>query len=117
MDDVLVERPWRILTHEEVYLKRYESLVGAQKQIGAYHSSTPTAGRTPPKTTPPQAKPITPTISSSRLPKGGPSGRGRSQDSTPAIILYRHLNLVAFFDVQHPKNPGSKKTTATGSVR
>jgi putative transposase len=36
LDNVFVERLWRSLKHEEVYLKRYESAVDAHKQIGAY---------------------------------------------------------------------------------
>lgn len=36
LDNVFVERLWRSLKHEEVYLKRYESVVEAHKQIGAY---------------------------------------------------------------------------------
>ena len=36
MDNVFVERLWRSLKHEEVYLKRYESVVDAHAQIGAY---------------------------------------------------------------------------------
>jgi putative transposase len=36
LDNVFVERLWRSLKHEEVYLKRYESVVDAQQQIGAY---------------------------------------------------------------------------------
>lgn len=36
LDNVFVERLWRSLKHEEVYLKRYESMVDAHAQIGAY---------------------------------------------------------------------------------
>ncbi len=36
LDNVFVERLWRSLKHEEVYLKRYESVVDAHAQIGAY---------------------------------------------------------------------------------
>lgn len=36
LDNVFVERLWRSLKHEEVYLKRYESMVDAHRQIGAY---------------------------------------------------------------------------------
>jgi putative transposase len=36
LDNVFVERLWRSLKHEEVYLKRYESVVEAHKQIGTY---------------------------------------------------------------------------------
>lgn len=38
MDDVFAERLWRSLKHEEVYLKRYESVVDAHRQIVAYLS-------------------------------------------------------------------------------
>ncbi len=36
VDNVMVERLWRSLKHEEVYLKRYESLVDAHAQIERY---------------------------------------------------------------------------------
>lgn len=36
LDNVFVERLWRSLKHEEVYLKRYESVVDAHRQIGDY---------------------------------------------------------------------------------
>lgn len=36
LDNVFVERLWRSLKHEEVYLKRYESVVEAHAQIDAY---------------------------------------------------------------------------------
>jgi putative transposase len=36
LDNVFVERLWRSLKHEEVYLKRYESVVDAHAQIDAY---------------------------------------------------------------------------------
>ena len=36
MDHVFVERLWRSLKYEEVYLKAYESVQEAKKSIGAY---------------------------------------------------------------------------------
>jgi putative transposase len=36
MDNVFIERVWRSLKYEEVYLKAYESLVEARRAIGAY---------------------------------------------------------------------------------
>lgn len=36
VDNVMVERLWRSLKHEEVYLKRYESVVDAHAQIESY---------------------------------------------------------------------------------
>jgi putative transposase len=36
LDNVFVERLWRSLKYEEVYLKRYESVVDAHRQIGDY---------------------------------------------------------------------------------
>lgn len=36
LDNVFVERLWRSLKYEEVYLKRYESVVDAHRQIGEY---------------------------------------------------------------------------------
>jgi putative transposase len=35
-DNILIERFWRSLKHEEVYLKRYESVAEAREAIGAY---------------------------------------------------------------------------------
>lgn len=35
-DNILIERFWRSLKHEEVYLKRYESVADAREAIGAY---------------------------------------------------------------------------------
>jgi len=36
MDNVFIERLWRSLKHEEVYLNAYESIAEARAQIGAY---------------------------------------------------------------------------------
>jgi putative transposase len=36
MDNVMVERLWRSLKYEEVYLKAYESMVEAREQIGIW---------------------------------------------------------------------------------
>jgi putative transposase len=36
LDNVAIERFWRTLKYDEVYLKEYESVVDARKQIGAY---------------------------------------------------------------------------------
>jgi putative transposase len=38
MDNVFIERVWRSLKYEEVYLKAYESVSAARKGIGAYFS-------------------------------------------------------------------------------
>lgn len=35
-DNVFVERPWRSLKYEEVYLKAYESAAEARRSIGSY---------------------------------------------------------------------------------
>lgn len=54
LDNVVIERFWRTLKYDEVYLKEYESVVDARNQIGAYielyNSKRPHAsleGRTP----------------------------------------------------------------------
>jgi putative transposase len=36
VDNVFIERIWRSLKHEEVYLKAYESVIGARESIKAY---------------------------------------------------------------------------------
>lgn len=36
MDNVFIERLWRTLKYDEVYLKAYESIPDARRQIGAY---------------------------------------------------------------------------------
>ena len=36
MDNVFIERVWRSLKYEEVYLKAYESISDARREIGAY---------------------------------------------------------------------------------
>ena len=36
IDNVFIERLWRSLKHEEVYLKAYDSIPEARRQIGAY---------------------------------------------------------------------------------
>jgi len=36
MDNVFIERLWRSLKYEEVYLKAYDSIPDARRQIGAY---------------------------------------------------------------------------------
>ena len=35
-DNVLIERVWRSLKYEQVYLKAYDSMAVARQQIGAY---------------------------------------------------------------------------------
>ena len=36
LDNVFIERLWRSVKHEEVYLKAYENLVEARRELGAY---------------------------------------------------------------------------------
>ena len=36
LDNVFIERLWRSVEHEEVYLKAYENLVEARRELGAY---------------------------------------------------------------------------------
>ena len=36
LDNVLIERLWRSVKHEEVYLKAYENLTEARRELGAY---------------------------------------------------------------------------------
>ena len=36
IDNVLVERLWRTVNYEEVYLKSYESITDARKSLGDY---------------------------------------------------------------------------------
>lgn len=36
LDNVVIERFWRTLKYDEVYLKEYESVIDAREQIGAY---------------------------------------------------------------------------------
>ncbi len=36
VDNVFVERPWRSLKYDEVYLKAYESIAQARTSIGQY---------------------------------------------------------------------------------
>ena len=36
LDNVFVERLWRSLKYEEVYLKAYESVAEARREIGVY---------------------------------------------------------------------------------
>lgn len=36
LDNVFIERLWRSLKYEEVYLKGYDSIAVARKEIGAY---------------------------------------------------------------------------------
>jgi hypothetical protein len=36
LDNVFIERLWRSVKHEEVYLKAYENLVEARRELGTY---------------------------------------------------------------------------------
>jgi len=36
LDNVFIERLWRSVKHEEVYLKAYENLTEARRELGAY---------------------------------------------------------------------------------
>ena len=45
LDNIFVERVWRSLKYEEVYLNAYESLTEAREGIGRYFDSTMTFGR------------------------------------------------------------------------
>ena len=40
LDNITIERFWRSIKYEEVYLKAYESLVEARKEIAAYMEFT-----------------------------------------------------------------------------
>jgi transposase InsO family protein len=40
-DNVFVERVWRSIKYEEVYLKAYESVSHARRSIGEYQRNTP----------------------------------------------------------------------------
>ena len=67
MDNVFVERLWRSLKYEEVYLKAYESVAEARAGIGAYlrfyNSESPSPDP--------------------RLQNSGPGVRGRKEPGTP----------------------------------
>ena len=48
LDNVFIERLWRSVKHEEVYLKAYENLSEARRELGAYfafYNSSPPASR------------------------------------------------------------------------
>ncbi len=36
LDNVFIERLWRSVKHEEVYLKAYENLTEARRELGGY---------------------------------------------------------------------------------
>ena len=74
-DNVFVERLWRSVKYEEVYLRAYDSVSEARASIGPYFDSTMAAGPTRALTA---THPIKPT--STRCPSAWQPNPGR--DST-----------------------------------
>ena len=68
MDNVFVERLWRSVKYEEVYLKAYESVAEARAGIGAYLRFYNSEAPSP----------------DPRLQNSGPGVRGRKEPGTPA---------------------------------
>ena len=71
-DNVFVERLWRTIKYEEVYLRAYDTVSQARASIGRYLPSTMAGGPIPPSTGRPRTRPTSP---GSRIPRQPEPGR------------------------------------------
>ena len=94
-DNVFVERLWRSVKYEEVYLHAYDSVGEARASIGRYLTSTTAAGRTRALTAPHPIKPTSPRCPSAWQPnpgRGSTYRRGKSVQTTGTTSVARARN-------------------------
>jgi hypothetical protein len=90
-DNVFVERVWKSVKYEEVYLRAYETVGEAPSLIGRYSTFTLAAVRIRALTTAPRIKPTSIFLRSARRPSPGRRSayrRGKSVQTTETTSLF-----------------------------